>query len=59
MPPHVLTLLAIHLTLGLSLLGLGLRLKRSFRWVLIGVGAAELGGVLLFGVLQLLGSSTG
>lgn len=55
MPPHVATLLAIHVTIGAALLLLGWRLKRSFRWVLIIVGAAELGGVLLFATLSLLG----
>ena len=57
MPPHVLTLLVIHVTIGTALLLLGWRLKRSFRWVLIIVGAAELGGVLLFAGLSLLGPS--
>ena len=45
MPPHVVTLLAIHIVIGSALLILGWRLKRSFRWVVIIVGAAEIGGV--------------
>ncbi|WP_395646031.1 hypothetical protein [Terricaulis sp.] len=55
MPPHVLALLAIHVVIGSALLLLGLRLKRSFRWVLIIAGGAELAGVLLFAGLSLLG----
>jgi hypothetical protein len=56
LPPSILLLLGVHVLIGATCLFFGLRLKRSFRWVLLLVAGIEMLGVAII-VAMALGSA--
>ena len=52
-PQEILPIFGIHLAIGVVLLFLGFRTKRSFRWLLIFAGGFEVGLVAILFLIAL------